>query len=368
MNLQFTRRTVTNILVFVIVIAAVAPFVVYSVPSLVGGDASYIVLTGSMEPGISPNDAVIVGTVAPTDIEVGDVITYTRSRIDVPITHRVVGIVDTEFGIAFRTMGDANEDPDLQLVPADNVAGEVILVIPYIGYVVEFVGTPIGFAALVVVPIALLIASEVWTFAARRRDAKTTDIDGEDPLALTSSTVSGDTGHGVLIGAAGFSVAALYAGWLAAGDASPVNVTVAAGAGVVAVFLAYLWTTGTSQNGPVIVEGRVSGVEATPEVRVNSPAALATLADGRVIIDRLEDRYLAFGAGVVYMTPIPEPVLEEPIPAVRRVADPDAEPVVKPAVRRISNGLDAPRPAVRRVDRPLNPVTDGGAMEADDVR
>jgi signal peptidase len=368
MNLQFTRRTAANLLVFVVVVAVVAPFVVYAVPSLVEGDASYIVLTGSMEPAISPNDAVIVGTVTPADIEVGDVITYTRPGLEVPVTHRVVDIVDTESGTAFRTMGDANEDPDLQLVPADNVAGEVILVIPYIGYVVEFVGTPVGFAALVVVPIALLIASEVWTFAARRRDAKATDIDGEDPLALTSSTVSGDTGHGVLIGAAGFGVAALYAGWLAAGDASPVNVTVAAGAGVVAVFLAYLWTTGTSQNGPVVVEGRVSGVEGTAEVRVDSPAALATLADGRVIVDRLEDRYLAFGAGVVYTTPIPEPVLEEPIPAVRRVADPDAEPVVKPAVRRISNGLDAPRPAVRRVDRPVNPVTDGGAMEADDVR
>lgn len=362
MNLGFTRRTAANLLVFLVVVALVAPFIVYAVPSLVGGDASYVVLTGSMEPAISPNDAVVVGDVATADIAVGDVITYTRAGLEVPVTHRVVDVVEIESGTAFRTMGDANEDPDLQLVPADNVAGEVVLVVPYIGYVVEFVGTPVGFAALVVVPIALLVASEVWAFASRRRGtgAGSTDADADDPTALAANTAVGDGGHGLLVGAAGFAVAALYAGSLALADASPVNVTVAAGAGVVALFLAYLWTTGAGRTGPVVVEGRVDGIDATPQVRVDSPAALVALADGRVVVDRAGDRYLAFGAGVVYTTPIPEPVLDEPIPAISRVTEREPEP----AVRRVAEPL-APRPAVRRVGGG-SPVTDGGATEADD--
>lgn len=367
MNPRVTRRTVANLLVFLVVVALVAPFVVYAVPGLVGGEASYIVLTGSMAPAISPNDAVVVGAVEPADIAVGDVITYTRPGLEVPVTHRVVEVVETESGTAFRTMGDANEDPDLQLVPAANVAGEVVLVVPYIGYVVEFVGTPVGFAALVVVPIALLVASEAWAFVSRRRDAGA-DPAGDDPLALTTAT-AGDGGRGLLVGAAGFAVAALYAGSLAVGDASPVNVTVAAGAGVIAGFLAYLWATGAGQRGPVVVEGTVAGVDATPQVHVDSPADLVALADGRVVVDRAGDRYLAFGPGVVYTAPIPEPVLETPIPAIRRVADPDSdpEPAVRPAVRRVDDALAPPRPAVRRVGRP-SPVTDGGATEANDAR
>ena len=174
-----------------LVIALVVPFVVYSVPAVVGGEESYVVLTASMTPAISPGDAVVVADVAAEDVVVGDVITYRRSPTDeIPVTHRVIGVVETEQSIAFQTKGDANEDPDAASVTPDRLVGKVILTIPYIGYVVQFVNSPMGFVALVVIPIGLLIVSEVYEFAKGRRGAADS-ADGRSAEATDSTGTVG---------------------------------------------------------------------------------------------------------------------------------------------------------------------------------
>lgn len=165
------NRALVSALVIVVVLAAVAPFAAFAVPELIGADRSYVVLSGSMEPYMSAGDAVIVAAGPPASIRQGDIITYQRGG-DIPTTHRVVERVTDEQGVAFRTMGDANEDPDPGLVRPASVVGEVVLVIPYIGYVVQFANTPIGMVSLVIVPIGLLILSEGWRYVASRRRRK----------------------------------------------------------------------------------------------------------------------------------------------------------------------------------------------------
>lgn len=173
------RRRALEVLVAVVLVALVAPFVVYAVPQVVGADHSYVVLSGSMEPVLSPGDVVVVddpnsgvglvdllgaaGLVHDTGsgISRGDVVTFRTSGDEPPTTHRVVEVID-EGGTAYRTKGDANEDPDMGLVRPSNVVGEVVLVLPYVGYVVQFGDTPAGFVALVVVPFGLLVASELY--------------------------------------------------------------------------------------------------------------------------------------------------------------------------------------------------------------
>jgi signal peptidase len=179
-----------GVVAVLLVVALVVPFVVYSVPAVVGGEESYIVLTASMTPAISPGDAVVVGEVDSADVVVGDVVTYRRSPTDeVPVTHRVIGVVDTADGVAFQTKGDANEGADAALVRPEQLVGKVVLTIPYIGYIVQFVNSPVGFVALVVVPIGLLIASEVYDLT--KRGSKDTDAsDGDDVAA--SAAVDGD--------------------------------------------------------------------------------------------------------------------------------------------------------------------------------
>ncbi|WP_267639370.1 signal peptidase I [Haloarchaeobius amylolyticus] len=183
--------TVLNVVGLLLLLAIVVPFVIYAVPQVAGGDQSYVVLTGSMEPAISPGDVVIVTHVDPTTIGVGDVIIYERANMNVPTTHRVVERTTTETGdVAFVTKGDANEDPDSGLVTTSAVIGKISLTLPKVGYVIQFVNSKTGFLALVLVPFGLLILSEVWSLIStgvlgRGRDTESATGDDEDQSAAT---------------------------------------------------------------------------------------------------------------------------------------------------------------------------------------
>jgi signal peptidase len=166
-----SARRVAATLVVVVLVAAIVPFVVFAVPQVVGADYGYVILSGSMEPTVSPGDVVIVD--ASADIEVGDVITFDDGNT-VPTTHRVVAIEDNQY----VTQGDANQNPDTQRVAPGDVLGRVVLTIPFIGHVILWVNTPTGYVSLVVAPLVLLVAGELlaWT----RRDSGDEDGDGED--------------------------------------------------------------------------------------------------------------------------------------------------------------------------------------------
>ena len=188
MNLPISLKTLANVLGIVLLIALVAPFVVYAVPGVVGAEHSFVVLTASMTPAIAPGDVVIVDERDPATIAEGDVITFVRGGNEVPVTHRVIDVVDGPTGIAFETQGDANGGPDASLVPGENVLGVVAITIPYIGYVIQFADSPAGFAALVVVPFGLLLLSELWSIARARNAVPTAaERDGEMSAAAEAA-------------------------------------------------------------------------------------------------------------------------------------------------------------------------------------
>ncbi|TKX53832.1 signal peptidase I [Halorubrum sp. SP3] len=175
-----TKRA-ANVLGIVLLIALVAPFAVYAAPEVVGADESFVVLTASMTPAIAPGDVVIIAERDPAAIAEGDVITFVRGTSDVPVTHRVIDVVDEASALAFETMGDANEGPDPGLVPAGNLVGVVTLTIPYIGYVIQFAGTRVGFVALVLLPFGLLAVTEVWSIVRGRDESKSPATATDDP-------------------------------------------------------------------------------------------------------------------------------------------------------------------------------------------
>jgi signal peptidase I len=189
-----TLRMAMNVLGVLIIVAVVVPFIVYAVPGVVGADHGLVVLSGSMEPKMSPGDAVIVREVPPSEIETGDVITFQREGSDTPTTHRVIEIQQTEEGTAYVTKGDANEDPDRGTVAHSRVVGEVIFVIPLLGHVVQFANTQVGFLALVLTPMVLFVLSELWELAKSVREPDTpaaTTATDEPSVTSVSSTAAG---------------------------------------------------------------------------------------------------------------------------------------------------------------------------------
>lgn len=136
-----------------------------SIP-LVGDYEPMIVQSGSMEPGMAVGGIVLVDkSIAPVDIDVGDVITFRtpqqQSQTLSYTTHRVTAVDYENDKRVFETKGDANEDVDSWVVPADSVLGQEVLSVPYLGYFVRYVKSPIGFMAVVVFPALIVIAVEM---------------------------------------------------------------------------------------------------------------------------------------------------------------------------------------------------------------
>jgi signal peptidase len=137
----------------VICLLLVIPILIYGFPFLVGADGSYTVMSGSMSPALSPGDLVIVKVIAPSIINIGDVVTVKSGEFT--YTHRVVEKLG---GDRFRLKGDANEDPDPGLVEASQIIGKVILIFPF-----SHLYTPYGFASALLAPAALIIGKQVYT-------------------------------------------------------------------------------------------------------------------------------------------------------------------------------------------------------------
>ena len=99
------------------------------------------VLSGSMEPAISPGDLIVFHR--QKEYKTGDIITFEGNTHG--ITHRIVEVLPE----GYRTKGDNNNTEDEQLVPEDQVIGKVLLIIPCMGKILTFFRSPLGFGLLI---------------------------------------------------------------------------------------------------------------------------------------------------------------------------------------------------------------------------
>lgn len=164
MSIPPRLRTGFKLVFIVIGVGLVATFAVVGIPQLIGAEHSFVVLSGSMEPEISPGDVVIVDEVQPESVAVGDTITY-RTGPRSTTTHEVVTVIEDGEIIGYKTKGIANEDPDQGYVDTDQLVGKTILVVPYVGYVTLFANTDVGAALFLIVPGVLIILNELWELA-----------------------------------------------------------------------------------------------------------------------------------------------------------------------------------------------------------
>lgn len=125
---------------------------------------AYVIMSESMIPNINVYDAVVTVRVGQDKLKINDIITFLSKEIETggtPITHRIIGIVETETGIKYRTKGDHNNTEDFALISPEEVIGKVYLRVPMVGYVQTFMTRPIGWLLVVVIPCLLIIGSDI---------------------------------------------------------------------------------------------------------------------------------------------------------------------------------------------------------------
>lgn len=117
------------------------------------GFASAVVLTGSMQGTIEPNDMII--TQSQKVYRVGDIVMYEGASSTV--THRIIEVTAD----GYLTKGDANNTDDQMPIPKEKVIGKVIIIIPKVGSAISFFNTPLGMLILVIA-LFLIIELPTW--------------------------------------------------------------------------------------------------------------------------------------------------------------------------------------------------------------
>jgi signal peptidase I len=126
------------------------------------------VATNSMAPAIPRGSLVVLKPVAPASVRVGDVVAYREAfHPTVHVVHRVVEANRGSVGHVFRTQGDANGEPDRELVMGTALVGEPAFVLPHGGGLAQVITDPRAPAVLLGLPL-------VWFMVALVRSRRAT--------------------------------------------------------------------------------------------------------------------------------------------------------------------------------------------------
>jgi len=142
-----------------LLVAAIITFSTFDFP---GNYKLYSVMSGSMEPAIGVGSVVLI---KPQESYLpGDVVTVKDTENPrEPVTHRIQSIEEATGGAIIVTKGDANESADSGQRLQKDILGKVQLSVPHVGYIVSFGKTRDGLIFLVIIPVTIIIYSELLT-------------------------------------------------------------------------------------------------------------------------------------------------------------------------------------------------------------
>jgi signal peptidase I len=105
-------------------------------PRLIGY-SSFVVYSGSMEPGIQKGSVAIARPLNPASVDVGDVIVFRTQGASLPTLHRIIEIKDEAGARTVTTKGDANSAVDPAPITLTGRGSKVIYSVPYMGYLLH---------------------------------------------------------------------------------------------------------------------------------------------------------------------------------------------------------------------------------------
>ena len=139
----------------------------------------FTVVTGSMEPKYMIGDILIAKETKPSEIKIGDAISYVASRDEIKgnvVTHEVVNITKDEEGhYLFHSKGLVNliEDP---VVHEEQLYGVVVYKTKILSFIKKIVSTEIGMILFVIIPILYIIVSEMIAFLMENEEKRKKDL------------------------------------------------------------------------------------------------------------------------------------------------------------------------------------------------
>jgi len=135
----------------------------------------FTVVTGSMEPKYKIGDVLIAKEKEPSEIKIGDAISYLGAKGNIKdkvITHEIVNIKKDENGnYLFHSKGLVNlvEDP---VVHESQLYGVVIYKTKILSFIYKVIGTNMGMFLFVIIPILYIIISEMVTMLIEKEEKR----------------------------------------------------------------------------------------------------------------------------------------------------------------------------------------------------
>ena len=124
------------------------------------GYRMYIVLSDSMQDTFEVGDMIVSGPVDVNELKPGDIISFKSSdpsNYGTVVTHKIREISTTDGELSFVTYGTTTGANDAYPALASDVLGEYSFRLPKMGYVFEFLKTPLGYFTIIFIPFFLLL-------------------------------------------------------------------------------------------------------------------------------------------------------------------------------------------------------------------
>ena len=172
-------RTIVTI-ILIVLIAVIVTQRVSNNQKAIAGFRVFNVITESMVPEYKVGDTILTKTVNPSELKIGDDITYMGKKDPFKgmiITHRIVKIEKQEDGkYLIQTKGLANdiEDPEIN---ESQVYGKVIYKIKTISFLNGIIGNLFGMYFAIFIPFGIITFVE---FILYKRDKETEEDDDSD--------------------------------------------------------------------------------------------------------------------------------------------------------------------------------------------
>ena len=121
----------------------------------------FIVTSGSMEPLVKSGSLALTRHINSSALKIGDIVAFTSpSNPRETILHRIFAIKSNS-PLLFSTKGDHNLDPDQWDLIENGIKGRYIFSLPYLGKIIAFIQSPLGFILGICFPAVLLVFSEL---------------------------------------------------------------------------------------------------------------------------------------------------------------------------------------------------------------